>query len=55
MELPVVISVLMIMVGLFRLFLIRTGKFPMALGIQRYVPWVFIGAGITLLLVALLD
>ena len=55
MDLAIVVSVIMILAGIFRLWLMRSGKLPLAFGIQRYFPWMFIGVGIVLLVIAILD
>lgn len=54
-DLAIVVSVIMILAGIFRLWLMRSGKLPLAFGVQRYFPYMFIGVGVVLLVIAILD
>jgi hypothetical protein len=55
MDFTIVVSLVLIASGVFRLYLVRSGKLPQALSFQQYFPYVFIGAGLLMLVVALLD
>jgi len=55
MAFGLVVALMLIASGAFRLWLIRTGKVPPLFGIQRYFPYVFIVAGIVLGALALVD
>ncbi len=50
-----VISLMLIASGVFRLWLIRTGKVPPMFGVQRYFPYGFIVVGIAVGILALID
>ena len=50
-----VISLMLIASGVFRLWLLRTGKVPPMFGVQRYFPYVFIAIGIAFGVYVLID
>ena len=54
-DLRIVVSVIMILAGVFRLYLVRSGKLPLTMGAQRFFPWLFIGVGLILLVWALVE
>ncbi len=51
----IVVALMMVAAGVFRLVLMRSGKVPIAFGYQRYFPYVFIGVGALLFILALTD
>lgn len=55
MELPLIIGAFMILTGIFRLYLIRSGKLQFVFGFQRYFPWLFMGLGAFFIITTLLD
>jgi len=55
MDFGIVVALIMIAAGVFRLVLTRSGKVPVIFGYQRYIPFVFMGVGALLLIVALVD
>lgn len=55
MDFGIVVALLMVAAGVFRLVLTRSGKIPIAFGYQRYFPYVFIGVGVILFILALTD
>lgn len=55
MDFGTVVALLMIAAGVFRLVLMRSGRAPAIFGYQRYIPYVFIGMGVVLLVLALTD
>jgi hypothetical protein len=55
MDLTIVVALIMIAAGVFRLYLVRSGKLPLAIGVQRFFPWIFIGTGVVFLVLALTD
>jgi hypothetical protein len=55
MDIAVVIALIMIAIGAFRLYLVRSGKLPLAFGVQRFFPWIFMGTGVVFLIIALTD
>jgi TRAP-type C4-dicarboxylate transport system permease small subunit len=50
-----VIAFMMIASGVFRLWLMRTGKVPPLFGVQRYFPYVFIAVGVALGVFAVIE
>ncbi len=54
-DFTVIISLMLIASGVFRLFLIRSGKLPAGFGYQHYVPYVFLVAGLALIARALYE
>ena len=55
MEFILLIGAFMIITGVFRLYLIRSGKLQFVFGFQRYFPWVFIALGTFFIVTTLLD
>jgi hypothetical protein len=55
MDFGFVVALALIASGVFRLWLVNTGKLPPMFGYQRYVPYVFIGVGVVLAAIALVD
>ncbi len=55
MDFGVIVALMMVAAGVFRLMLMRSGKIPLAFGLQRYFPYVFIGMGVLLFILALTD
>jgi len=55
MDFGMVVALLMIAAGVFRLVLMRSGKVPAVFGYQRYIPYVFMGVGAVLFILALTD
>ncbi|MBA3377485.1 MAG: hypothetical protein H0T93_01240 [Chloroflexia bacterium] len=55
MDFGIVVALMMVAAGVFRLVLMRSGKVPIAFGYQRYFPYVFIGVGALLFILALTD
>jgi hypothetical protein len=55
MDFGFVVALVLIASGVFRLWLVNTGKIPPMFGYQRYFPYVFIGAGAVLAVIALVD
>jgi len=54
-DLTYVVALIMIAAGVFRLWLTRSGKLPLAFGFQRYFPYLFIGMGVLLFVIAVFD
>jgi len=55
MDFTIIVSLMLIAFGVFRLFLIRSGKLPAGFGYQHYVPYVFLVAGLALIARALYE
>ncbi len=55
MEFGLVVGLVLVASGVFRLWLVRSGKLPPMFGFQRYFPYIFIGAGLALAILALMD
>lgn len=55
MDFGIIVALMMVAAGVFRLMLMRSGKIPLAYGFQRYFPYVFIGVGTLLFVLALTD
>lgn len=55
MDFGFVIALVLIATGVFRLWLVNSGKLPPMFGFQRYFPYAFIGLGIVLAVMALMD
>lgn len=55
MDFTIIVSLVLIASGVFRLFLIRAGKLPSGFGYQQYFPYIFIVAGLVLIALALFD
>lgn len=55
MDFGFVVALVLIASGVFRLWLVRSGKLPPMFGIQRFFPYLFIAIGVVLAMVALLD
>lgn len=55
MDFGIIVALMMVAAGVFRLVLMRSGKVPLAFGYQRYFPYVFIGVGALLFFLALTD
>lgn len=55
MDLGFVVGLVLIMSGLFRLFLVRSGKLPTVFGFQRYIPYLFLAVGAAIFVLALVD
>ena len=55
MDLGIVVGLVLIMSGLFRLLHVRYGKLPNMLGIHRYFPYVFMGVGAAILVLGITD
>ena len=55
MDFGFVVALVLIASGVFRLWLVNSGKLPPMFGYQRYFPYVFIGVGVVLAAIALLD
>lgn len=55
MDFGIVVALVMVAAGVFRLVLMRSGKVPIAYGYQRYLPYVFMGVGALLFILALTD
>lgn len=53
MAFEVVIGSILVLMGIFRLMLLRSGKMPLAFELQRYFPYIFIAAGIVLIALGL--
>jgi hypothetical protein len=47
---PLLIGAMMIVTSIVRLYFIRSGKVVFVFGFQRYFPWVFMIAGIAIIL-----
>ena len=55
MDFGIIVALMMVAAGIFRLVLMRSGKVPLAFGYQQYFPYVFIGVGVLLFILALRD
>lgn len=55
MDFTIVVALVLIAAGVFRLFLVRTGKKPEDVGYQRYFPYAFIVMGALLFILGLMD
>jgi hypothetical protein len=55
MDFGLVVALVLIASGVFRLWLVNTGKSPPMFGFQRYFPYAFIGMGIVLGILAFTD
>ena len=53
MTFGLVVALMLIASGVFRLWLMRSGKIPPLFGVQQYFPYIFIGAGVVLAIVTL--
>ncbi len=54
MQIPLLIGLMLITTSIFRLYLIRSGKVAFVFGFQRYFPWLFLAAGVFMVVTALL-
>jgi hypothetical protein len=55
MDFGFVVALVLIATGVFRLWLVNSGKLPPMFGFQRYFPYAFIGVGLVLAVIALVD
>ncbi|MGI8964144.1 MAG: hypothetical protein ACR2GI_06535 [Thermomicrobiales bacterium] len=55
MDFTIIVSLMLIASGLFRLFLIRSGKLPVGFGYQQYFPYIFIVTGLVLISITLFE
>ena len=55
MDFTLIVALVLIASGAFRVVLIRSGKLPEGLGVQKYFPYAFIAIGVLMFVAALID